>query len=158
MALQLTKAHAKQAFEKYEHLKRRVSNMRQKAEETTKKVVRTAEVGAAAFGMGLLQGRTQGVEILGVPLELGAGLVLNVLGMMDAAGGHSEHLTNLGDGCVAAYAATLGRGVGVTMREKSGSMNQSASLPGIANAGLAAAVKGTHLSPEELESLAAIPA
>lgn len=159
MAMQITKANAREALNKLETLKKRLHGLQAKAEETTRKVVRTTEVGGAAFAMGLIQGRTGGVEFLGVPLELGAGVGLNIFGMMGIAGEYSEHVQNLGDGCIAAYACTLGKGVGVTMREKAlaaskeGSGSGSGSLP---NQGSPASIaaKGDHLTPEEIAALA----
>lgn len=148
MALHITQGHAKQALEKYDNLKRRIAGMKENAEKTTKTVIRTVEVGGAAFGIGLVQGRTGGVEVFGVPLELGLGIGLNVFGLFGGAGAYSDHLHNVGDGCIAAYAATLGRGVGTTMRTKA---------LGGGSAGSLAASKGERLTAQEVAEMAGIP-
>jgi hypothetical protein len=148
MAMNISQSHAKQAMERYDSLKRRIAGMRDNAEKTTKTVIRTAEVGGAAFGIGLIQGRTGGVEVFGVPLELGLGIGLNIFGLFGGAGAYSDHLHNVGDGCIAAYATTLGRGVGTTMRSKS--LGGGAAKP-------LAASKGERLTVEEVAEMAGIP-
>ena len=147
MSMHITQQHAKQALTRFDALKKRIEGMKEKAEHTTQKVVRTVEVGGAAFGMGLLQGYTGGVEVFGVPLELGLGIGLNVFGLLGGAGAYSDHLHNVADGCLASYATTLGRGVGTTMLQKS---EKPKELP--------AAVKGTRLTQEEVAEMAGIPA
>lgn len=149
MAMHITQQHAKHAMERYESLKRRIAGMRDDAERTTKTVIRTAEVGGAAFGIGLIQGRTGGIEVFGVPLELGLGAGLGLFGLFGGAGSYSEHLTNLGDGCIAAYATTLGRGVGTTMRSKSLGAGTTGTLP-------AAKTSGERLTPQEVAEMAGL--
>lgn len=143
----------KKAATRYEQLKGKIAGIRKKAEHVTEKFVRTVEVSGAAFAMGVANGRShdpEGVNIAGVPVDLGAGLALEVLGYMGAAGKHSDHLNNLGDGCLAHYAAVLGRGVGVTWKEKA------------LHGGAAPALKasGVRLSPEEMaaaQAFAGVP-
>lgn len=156
MAINVTQTHAKHLMERLEGMKAKVANMREKAEETTKKVVRTAEVGGAAFGMGLVQGRTGGVEVFGVPMELGLGLGLNIFALLGGAGEYSEHLNNVGDGCLAAYATTLGRGVGTTMRNKA--LGGAVAAPAANLPSGQAKTSGVRLSPEEVAELSGIPA
>lgn len=139
----------RKAASRYEQLKNKVAGIRKKAEHVTEKFVRTVEVSGAAFAMGVANGRSndpEGVNIGGVPIDLGAGIGLEILGYLGAAGKHSDHLNNLGDGCLAHYASVLGRGVGVTWKEKS--------LGGGAPAALKAS--GVRLSPEELQVAAAM--
>lgn len=111
----------KKAASRYEQLKGKIAGIRKKAEHVTEKAVRTVEVSAAAFTMGVANGRStdpEGLNVGGVPVDLGAGLALQILGYVGAAGKHSDHLNNLGDGCLAHYAAVMGRGVGATWKEK----------------------------------------
>lgn len=127
---------------RYEALKNKVAGIRKKAEHVTEKFVRTVEVSGASFAMGVANGRSndpEGVNVAGVPVDLGAGVALEILGYLGAAGKHSDHLNNLGDGCLAHYAAVLGRGVGVTWKEKS--LGGGVARP--------IAAQGVHLTPAE---------
>lgn len=139
--LQITKADAKHAVARLDAIKKRIATIRDQAEATTERLVATAETAGAAFAMGVLQGKTGGVEVFGVPLELGLGLGLNAFALLGGAGKHSSHLNHVGNGCLAAYATTLGRGVGDTWKQKS--------LPAAA-----AKTSGVNLSPAELAGLA----
>jgi len=127
--VQVTKRDAMAAVHRLDSIKRRIASIKERAEETTERLVAAAEVTGAAFGMGVLQGKTGGVELFGVPLELGLGLGLTGFGLLGGAGKHSEHLSNLGTGCLAAYATTLGRGVGKTWASKSGQVSTSGVAP-----------------------------
>lgn len=113
--MKLTQKELGKAHERFLALKKRVAGIKEKAEEATEKVVATAEVGAAAFTVGVINGKTGGIEVMGVPMELGAGLGLVGLGMLGVAGKASDHLHNIGTGCLAAYLTTVGRGVGLSM-------------------------------------------
>jgi hypothetical protein len=114
MAISITKKDAAQAMNRLEGIKRRIAGIREKAQETTERLVGTAETAGAAFAAGVIQGKTGGVELFGVPLELGLGLGLNAFAFLGGAGRASEHLHNVGNGFLAAYATTMGRGVGAT--------------------------------------------
>jgi hypothetical protein len=143
----------KKAATRYETLKTKVASIKKKAEHVTEKFVRTVEVSGAAFAMGVANGRSndpEGVNVAGVPVDLGAGISLQILGYLGAAGKHSDHLNNIGDGCLAHYAAVLGRGVGVTWKEKG-------TLGGGAQGALGARASG-GLSPAELQAAAAMAA
>lgn len=161
--LSITKAHAKEAINRYESLKRRVAGMREDATRVTKHVVRTAEVGGTAFAIGLVQGRTDGVEVFGMPLELLLGGGFTMFSLLGGAGEYSDHLAAVGDGAIAAYATTLGRGVGVTMRQKAlAPQADQKSVPAQGNQGAmgagaaGVATKGVSLTPEEVAELAGI--
>lgn len=116
--LSFTKQDGKEAISKLASLRKRVASIREQSEQTIERIVTTAEVGGAAFAMGVLQGKTGGVEVFGVPLELGVGLGLNAFALLGGAGKAASHLHNVGNGCLAAYAATLGRGVGTSWASK----------------------------------------
>lgn len=98
--------------------KRSLANMREKAQETIEGVVRTTEVGAAAFTLGGIQGMRAGkgeepIKIFGrINLELGVAAVLHLGGILGFGGQYSGHLKNFGDGAFAAFAANWGRGIG----------------------------------------------
>lgn len=147
----ISKAELNRAHDRLMSLKNRVAGLRKTAEATTEKIVRTAEVGGTAFLAGVLQGRG-GVEVLGVPLELGAGVGLNLLGYFNAAGKMSDHLNNVGDGALAAYFVTLGRGVGEEMEEKSGDKKK------VGGKETKTIAKGVSLTQEEIAHTAAMAA
>ncbi len=153
MALQLSKTELKHAGKRLVGLKQRIANIQKKAEKTTEKLLRTAETGGAAFAAGVIQGRTGGIEVVGVPLELGLGVALNVVGWFNGAGKHSEHLNNVGDGFLSAYLTTLGRAVGVSLKEKVEKTAQ-AQVAAQQQGQVAAQTKGTRLTDEEIERAA----
>lgn len=103
------------ANEALARMQARVKTIQTKAEEVTSHVVQSAEVAGAGFAAGLISGKYGPVEVVGVPLELALGVGLNLAGHAKVAGSSSEHLHNFGDGFLAAYFVTLGRGVGRTM-------------------------------------------
>lgn len=140
MAMVISKQDGKRAFERLQSFKSRVAKIRQSAEKTTEKFVRTVEVSGAALGMGIIQGKTGGVEVIGMPIDLLSGVSLSVLGYFGAAGKMSDHLNNLGDGCLAAYFATVGRGIGQQWEAK-------AALPKSKS-------EGVTLDPREIDQAA----
>lgn len=149
MTTNITKAHLSRLAHRAEGLQKRMARFKEHAQKTTEKVVRTVEVGAMALGMGIVQGRAGSVEVMGVPVELGTGVALNLLGYFGAAGKYSDHLNNFGDGALASYLTTVGKGVGASMKAK-----QAGALPGGAQPTLPA--KGSSdLSPAEIAAAVA---
>lgn len=147
MALAISKKDAQHALQRLEGIKRRIAGIREKAEQTTERLIGTAETAGAAFAAGVIQGKTGGVEVFGVPLELGLGIGLNAFAFLGGAGRHSEHLHNVGNGFLAAYATTMGRGVGATWGHKSAlGAGSSGALPG--------GTRASGLSPAEMEMAA----
>lgn len=121
MAMKLSQTDLRKAAVRAQSLQTRLAGIRRKTERVTERAVHSTEIAAAAFAAGVIQGKTGGVEIVGVPLELGLGLTLNLAGYLGLAGNKmSEHLHGFGDGFLAAYLTTLGRGVGQKMAGASG--------------------------------------
>ena len=149
----LTKSEMKSAGQRLHSLKKRIEGIKNHTEKTVEKVIRTAEVGGTAFAIGVLNGKTGGVEIMGVPLELGAGIALNVLSYMGAAGKMSDHVGNVGDGALASFATMEGVKIGLQWAQKSGG-GQSA-LPQGAQASLPPPTAGVGLTPAEVAAAAA---
>jgi hypothetical protein len=118
MAIQISKASLTRAHERATSLQNRLSKVRKQAEHTVEKVLRTAETGGMAFGLGFVNGRYGSTEVMGMPIELLIGASLNVAGYLGLAGKHSDHLNNLGDGALAAYGTVLGVQVGTQMKQK----------------------------------------
>ena len=114
MSMQLTMADAKRAMTTAQHAQNRLKHLREKGEEVTAQVYRTMEVTGSAFLLGMVQGAGvfKGGEVFHMPLELLAGLGLHGLRILGLGGKHGDHLSNFGDGALAAYTNVLGRGVG----------------------------------------------
>lgn len=144
----LTKTEMKSAGQRLHSLKKRIEGIKNHTEKTVEKVIRTAEVGGTAFAIGVLNGKTGGVEIMGVPLELGAGIALNVLSYMGAAGKMSDHVGNVGDGALASFATMEGVKIGLQWAQKSG--GGQGALPSGAAPSLPPASAGVGLTPAEV--------
>ncbi len=103
----------------YAGLSRRMESVKKKGESVVGELVCAAEVSASAFAFGAVQGKYGPVSVLGVPADLGAALVLHLAGFAGVAGKASEHLHAFGDGALASFFFTLGRGVGANWKRKS---------------------------------------
>ncbi len=108
----------RKAIAQNENLRRRLAGLKQRGDAMANTVIRTAEVGMGAFVMGGIQGRFGDVSIGPVPVSLGSGLLLHAAGFAGVGGKNASHLHAIGDGCLAAYLATLGTGVGADLRKK----------------------------------------
>ena len=136
-------------------LHRRLEKMREKLSGTTAKAVRTLEVSAAALAGGVIQGKAgpEGAHLFHVPVDLGLGLALNVLGYFDAAGDeYSDHLNNLGDGFLASYLSNVGFGWGNTWRT-TGKLFGPKAAPMLAPAGPAPAAVQGEISPQAMAEI-----
>lgn len=141
-----TMKDARNALTKLDHLKKKYAEMKVHGHRVTQHVIRTAEVSGTAFLAGMVQGRTGGIELFGFPVELLAGLGLTAFSLVGGAGDLSHHLAAVGDGALAAYSTTLGRGMGAA--------SKAALAPAPAPAPTAAVTKGSHLTPEEVAAIA----
>ena len=130
-AMLITHSDARRAIETARSASTRLKHLREKGEQVTEQVVRTLEVSGSAFALGVVGGSNvfANGEIFRIPLELFAGLGFHALRLLGLGGKHGEHLSNFGDGGLASYAYTLGRGVGAqhwggakTSGEMSGSL------------------------------------
>ncbi len=111
-------------------LRSTMASNREAATRTIETVVHTTEVSSAAFIAGVVQGRWGGIELLGVPLDLGLAVALHVGAFIGLAGKASPHLHGFGDGFLAAFLTTTGRGVGQAWALKSPPAQSSGALPG----------------------------
>lgn len=87
-----------------------------KADQAVETVITTSEVSAASFLFGLAQGKFGAIKLVGVPIELLAGLGLHVLAFAGIGGRSSHHLHAFGDGALASFFGGLGRQVGHTLQ------------------------------------------
>ena len=121
-----------------------------KADEAVDKVVTATVTGGAAFAFGVAQGRYGSIEVVGVPADLGAGVALHALGFIGVGGRNAEYTHAAGNGALACYLATLGRGVGTEWRQRAlaGGGGTTSALPP------AAATSGATISDAELARMA----
>lgn len=132
----------------------RAKTITEKSEETVGQVIRTMEIGGAAFGAGLLKGRYGTVEVAGVPADLGAAAALHGLGFL-GGGRYKEHLHAFGDGVLASYLTTVGAGIGDRMARESAAATPALPTPPAAAAGHELASGAERLSDAELQALQA---
>ena len=104
--------------EHYASLARRTEGLKKKGEQVVEHAISAAEVSAASFALGAIQGKMGPVKVAGVPIDLAAGVGLHALGFLGLAGKHSSHLHSFGDGALASFFFTMGRGVGMDMKAK----------------------------------------
>lgn len=95
-----------------------VDRIRSEKKELIGQAVRTAEVNAAAFALGLVNGKSGGSpKIFGGPLELWVGVAGHVAGFW-LGGKTAEHLHNLSDGALACWTYAEGLGAGAAWAKK----------------------------------------
>ena len=99
-------------------LQSRAKNAMAQAEGIMESVVTTVEVGASAFGLGIVQGRYGPRDIMGVPVDLAAAVGLHGLALMGVGGEMTGHMQNFGNGALASYLNTVGRGLGIGMAQE----------------------------------------
>lgn len=120
----ISRAQLEKLRRRYQSVQSRLTRVRENMDEQMGHLMQTTEVSLASFGMGLVNGRfvnedgSRGVEVLGVPLDLGAGIGLHAAAFLGVSRQYGEHLHNLADGALAAYLTTTGMGVGDRMRKQ----------------------------------------
>jgi hypothetical protein len=100
-------------------LRGRAKSLKEESRAQGEVVMRTATVGATAFGLGYVGGRYgERAEVFGIPPEIAAavgGHVAAFAGWMPDDYGHA-----IGDAGLAAYATGLGAGMGVKAKTEAG--------------------------------------
>lgn len=91
----------------------RIRRVQEEAHDVMMAVVGSVETFSTAFSFGVINGRWQSPELLGVPVDLLTGIGLHAVGFLIQNGG--EHMHNLGNGAMCSYFTTLGLGVGGRM-------------------------------------------
>ena len=97
---------------RYEGLMKRADGIRKRGESTVETLVSSAEVSASSFALGVVQGKYGPVSVVGVPLDLTVAAGLHLAGFLGLGGKASSHLHSFGDGALASFFFTLGRGTG----------------------------------------------
>ncbi|MFA6159386.1 MAG: hypothetical protein WC763_07210 [Candidatus Paceibacterota bacterium] len=134
-SLQLSKSDVHALVKKAETLQNRIAKVKDKADNMVEQGVRTAITTGTAFGFGVLQTRVGGVELFGVPAELLAGFGAHAAAFLGIGGKATSMLHDVGNGALAAWAVTMGRGVGSSMGSPK------------------SAVKGEAMTDDEMERL-----
>lgn len=162
MALAVSQRDIINFKQRADRLSTKAKNIIEKSKQTMETVVTTTEVGAAAFLFGLAQGKFGGVQIVGVPLDLLAGIGLHIMAFSGVGGkGSVGHLHAFGDGALASFFNHLGRDVGYTIQTDADrkriaefatkKKRQYATLPGGQYSfGVAGESGGAALADEEL--------
>ena len=112
MAVNLTAKQVEDLENTALRAKSRLEKVKAQADEAVQRVVSTAEISTAAFTMGVIDGRYGGVEIMGVPMSLGAAAGSHLVGFLGIA---PDHMHAFGNGFLASYLSNLGNGVGAKM-------------------------------------------
>ncbi len=112
MATKITGRDIVKMKQRYEGLMKRADGVRHKGESTVEHLVSSAEVSGSAFALGVVQGKYGPVSVVGVPLDLTVAAGLHLAGFLGLAGKSSSHLHAFGDGALASFFFTLGRGTG----------------------------------------------
>lgn len=157
----ISKSHILKLERARQSLQTRFHRAIAKSEETVEHIVHGTEAFASAFAFGALQGRFAdrgGLGIMGVPIELVIGVGGYVAAASGVGGNASEHLYPIAQGALSAYAATLGRAIGLKMLKNTGG-SPTPSLPSGAARTQVKGAEGTMegeatLSPAELAALA----
>lgn len=113
---------------KAEKAKEMAEAVGEQAAQAAMQVVNTVEVGAVAFGFGYLRGRYGDVRLLGIPVDVGTGSLLTLMGLGLLLSGNrtamqaSSHVTSLGAGALACGSAAFGAAIGAehAAKKKSG--------------------------------------
>lgn len=130
MALKLSQQEVMDLRGRAESALARAKRAMEKADVVVDRVVKTTVTGGTAFALGVAQGRYGSVEVVGVPADLGLGVLAHVAGFAGVGGNANDYLHAVGDGALAAYLVTLGRGVGKDWAEKSGASQPPAAASG----------------------------
>lgn len=113
-------AYSRKDFEELkDNLKRagsRLASIKEEMKESLGYVRQTFEVGVTVFGvswaLGKWGGKELSVTVLGVPVELGAALILKGVAFSGLLGEYASDAHNIGDGALSVYLAKKGFSIG----------------------------------------------
>jgi hypothetical protein len=117
MALSVSQRDIVNFKQRVDRMTAKAKGVIEKSKHTVETVVTTTEVGAAAFLFGLAQGKFGGIQIVGVPLDLLAGIGLHIAAFAGVGGkGTEKHMHAFADGALASFFNHLGRDVGYAVQ------------------------------------------
>lgn len=111
-------------------LQSRAKNAMAQAEGIMESVVTTVEVGSSAFALGVVHGRYGPRDIMGIPLDLATAVGLHGLALLGVGGEMKTHMHAFGNGALASYLNTVGRGLGVSMAREGEPAESSGDIRG----------------------------
>ena len=153
----LAKLHVLQR--KLETAQKRVMKVREIADDKVQHIVAATESAAVGFALGTYIGYKGGKgetsEVFGIPVALGAAVVLHAAGLFGVGGDMASHLHAFGNGALATAAADFGNQVG---RGKANNLGWGESMKSALKEGGSPlgskTIAGQRLSEDELAALA----
>src|SRR5262245_55847647 len=114
MAMHIGAGQVKKLLEGAKRFKDRMAKAREQGEAMIMEVVATVEIGATSFLIGLARGHWGEIDVVGVPADLLAAILLKLgaFGAQAAGWTHSGHVHNFGNAFLASYLTVLGVGIG----------------------------------------------
>ena len=118
MTTKITKGKVEKLQRAYKSAVSRAKRMKEQSESIAGQIQGAVLVSGSAFAIGYAQHRFRddegrpGIEILGVPLDLGIGLGLHLGSIFGIFGNYTEPANHVANGALAAYATTMGAGLG----------------------------------------------
>lgn len=117
MALAVSQKDIINFKQRVDRMTTKAKNIIERSKQTMETVVTTTEVSAASFLFGLAQGKFGGIQIVGVPLDLLAGIGLHIMAFSGVGGKNSQsHMHAFGDGALASFFNHIGRDVGYAIQ------------------------------------------
>lgn len=135
----------------------RAKRYMQERESTISTAIQTSEVSSSAFLFGLAKGKfgALAIPVVGLPIDLVAGLGLHILAFTGVAGKqYAHHLHAFADGALASFFSTLGSDVGVSMRTPADEARIAKQRSGMKGE-LSGLTGGAALADEELARMVA---
>lgn len=117
-AIQISRHHLAKVHAHAASLRSRLARVSHKAERAFDIGVGSALTVGTGAAFGLLHGRHGPVEVMGVPLELGAGAVGVGAALLGVGGKWADHIGRIGAGMLTVYAYSTAKGAGTNMKLK----------------------------------------
>lgn len=149
--MKVTTADLEEAASKVSRLQAYAGRLKENTEAIVAEVVTAMEITITAGAFGVLRGYTGGVEVAGAPVDLLAGAASHALSLLGGAGKMRSHVAAFGDGALAAWANTLGTGIGARLKRKADAGAKAIA----ATAGAAQLGEGAPAFDAQLQELAA---
>ena len=114
----ITEEHLHHMARRHHATMQKLDGIREKISGYAQKSFGLLETGAGAWAGGMLEGRTGGLSVGPLPVNLLAGAALLVAGYANLGGErYSEHFNNLGNGFIGSYLAATGYAFGKRWKE-----------------------------------------
>lgn len=147
MATKITKGKVEKLQRAYKSAVSRAKRMKEQSESIAGQIQGAALVTGSAFAIGYAQHRFRddegnpGVEVLGIPMDLGIGLGLHLGSIFGIFGNYQESANHVANGALAAYATTMGAGMGTKAYDEmagggGGALADGAAASGVSDASL----------------------